>query len=1416
MVSLFSRRRKDIASSDPHATAATAGGGTPEPLADTSGTAAHVEGGERIEHTDPQLFEKAREHWAAQIGELSDFSTLTDLTQLEGAIVDITHAHPSGLAQLYAGRATRLSSLVREPSAHALARETARAVLARAAEFAERFGAAPVYLALGVGEWAEIGTDGEVRLVTAPLLLRPLNLREISENDLELTLTPGIEINPEFVAALRSTGAEQDLDSLTAMSVMTDGFSPRSTLSQLSELGAGHLSGFEMSEKLYVGPFVHPGKALQDDLEGLSENWSDHHIVRALAGDLEVKRHLAVELPEMQATDRAPDAERGVGDLDPTQQAILDHVVAGYDLILDARPGSDVPVMVTAILADAAASGRTVVYLAGTRRAGRAVVGELYDRGLESLVLDLQDPHWRSRAPGILRRSLQPSPDTVDEDAVRSLRRELHGVRARLEEYTRALHERRESWDLTAYDALQGLADLTSGADAPRTAVRFDEETTRRATPERRQEAIAKLEQLARLGAFTLRPGDTPWFGTHLADAAAVTGVLEATQTLGDDVLPQVIGDVGRVARETGLERAVSLADWCEQIEMLNGIRESLDTFIPVIFERSPAEMVIATATPAWRKERDISMSWSDRRRLTKQARDMVRPGRTADDLHSALDTIRMQREVWRRHCPGGGWPHLPQGLGDLERTANAARDWMSLLDGAFDENLMDLPLEELRERLLALGADPSALRFIPEINAISAELREMGFGALVRDLAERRVEESQIRKEVELAWWASVLESIVRSDSNLAQYDSATLNAVASSFREHDRSQVATLPGPVRRAVSKRLARTVHADKGQAQALWRELAQGHGADVKSLRARYRALVTAARPIWIIPALQAGQVLPPVRDIDLLVIDGAQNVPTGALVGTISRAKQLVLVGDLSRRSSGVVEELSGTVPAVELPTNRGQREEHIASFLAGHGYGTLGTIPARPSPSRIRLHLVDGVGTPMIGSVSVEGVDAEVERVLELAREHSAAGESVGIVSLSAIAARRIAQAVESDPRLAGLDIPVVDVEDAAGLSRETVILSVGFAKTPHGRVLHRFGPISSPEGASLLIDALDSVRHNLDVVSCISPDDLDGERLTHAGAKLLDALLDFASDSPAGPGSSKARSEPSAGQADRLLEDLSRRLRERGLTVAPQFGFEGGVRIPLAVGHPRCDGELVVAVFTDNAEYVAEPSLRQRDRLWVERLARHGWDVHMAFSTAVFMDPVGEADAIEAKVRAHIPVAEPQRVAKPQPKAEVVPVEAPPAPAKDGDGSDFYEGVALAEIEGHAFFHEGGATEPPTDHSGAVSETSAHAGEAADEEANVQPDSASGDAPAAIDDHADADEVEPIQESLFPPAIPQRDIRSYSDDELDEISSQCVQEGMDEDALVEAMRDALGVTKRGKRVDSMLHKAASRRLAE
>jgi hypothetical protein len=186
----------------------------------------------------------------------------------------------------------------------------------------------------------------------------------------------------------------------------------------------------------------------------------------------------------------------------------------------------------------------------------------------------------------------------------------------------------------------------------------------------------------------------------------------------------------------------------------------------------------------------------------------------------------------------------------------------------------------------------------------------------------------------------------------------------------------------------------------------------------------------------------------------------------------------------------------------------------------------------------------VEGYGMPALGALEVEGVDAEVERVVELVRELRDTGE-IAVVSLSPVTAERIAAALRADrelaPLLAGARVVVCDLESAADLARDTVILSVGYAKTPHGRVLHRFGAVSSPEGLALMIDALDCVRQNLHIVSCFGPAALDRQRLQHPGARLLADLLDFASDSPAEPGSSKARSQPAEGEPDRLLMDLA-----------------------------------------------------------------------------------------------------------------------------------------------------------------------------------------------------------------------------------------------------------------------------------
>ena len=324
---------------------------------------------------DPDLIERAIAGWREEVRGLAGTSGLTDIGTLRGALLDLTHAHPGGVAQLYASRPTRLSNLVREASAFQRARTSTRAVLTRAEEIAQRFYSAPLYLVIGEGRGVEKQAseddDGGVRLVHAPLLMRPIVVAPSSgeDADFDLLLEPGLAINPALVQALRAVGAEVDLEALARMSVTEHGFTPRATLARLTELGEQHLDEFETAETIYVGPFVHPGQLLLDDLDEVTPLLADHPVVRALAGDLDVKRALAAPLGDASPADLPPDAERGIGDLDPVQQAAVQRVVSGRHLVLDARSGADAPVVVAAILADAAASGRSAVYLPGTRRA---------------------------------------------------------------------------------------------------------------------------------------------------------------------------------------------------------------------------------------------------------------------------------------------------------------------------------------------------------------------------------------------------------------------------------------------------------------------------------------------------------------------------------------------------------------------------------------------------------------------------------------------------------------------------------------------------------------------------------------------------------------------------------------------------------------------------------------------------------------------------------------------------------------------------------------------------------------------------------------------------------------------------------------------------------------------------------------
>ncbi|MFV0253582.1 MAG: hypothetical protein ACK5H2_09645 [Beutenbergiaceae bacterium] len=1185
--------------------------------------------------------------WRARLADLAGGSALRDIDSLGDALVDLTAAHPGGVAQLFAGRRTKLSNLAREGSALTQARRQARIVGARTDELAHRYGFAPTYVAIGVATWLVPPTSGpgddepaaQPELVRIPVLLRPVTITvDPADAEVYLELKPDVEINPELVRALAEQGIDLDPAALVDATRTPHGFTPAPALVQIEQLTAAIPAQIEPSTVL--GAFVHPGQALAEDLDPV--RLAQHPVVAALASS-EGDAGLKSPLPARQWSDPDPQSEPGVGDLDAGQHRVLDAVAGGAHLLIDAPPGVDVPGTIAALVAQAAATGQRVLYVPGTKRAGEALLDSMRATGIERLALDLgTNPGWRDNAARHLTEGLdapQREPEDTDQ-----MRQQLTQARTTLTDFISALHTARPPWDTSAYRAMQELAELTSARPGPRTQAQLDP-AAMQLNESQRELAREELARAAALGAFQLRAADTPWFGTVLTDAEHATATLDRVRHL-NDLLPRLRDQVRATAAQTGLDEAANLSQWSEQLELLEGIRASLDLFLPAVFERSAADMAAACASRAWRTENGVSLSWGARRRLRKQARDLLRPGVPVTDLHAELTMVQARREEWRRHCAGGGWPQLPDGMVQILATEDEVLADIEPLQPVLVESmnvtdLREVPLADLEERIGRLSDDDAALRQMPERAGLLGALSRLGLGPLVQDLIARRVPTAMVGAEFDLAWWSSMLEELLRNDPALAGLDAESLDRAAAQLRTLDLQHTASLSAPIMDQVSAHIRAAIAADKPTAQAFYRAV-RGGATDLKELHRQFGAIVAAPRPVWIVPPMLVPQVLAPEQQIDLVILDAVQHLPIEQAIAAISRGAQVVIVGDTRRGGGELIEAAARLLPSVELPGDRLDLDAEIAGFLADHGYGdVIRPVPAPPRASRISMELLDGTGMPGLGGQAVESVQVEVDRVVDLVIDHALTNpdSSLAVIALNTHHADRVREGVLSTAAGASMaaffdpnrpePFTVVDIESVAGLRRDAIILTVGYGKTPHGRVLYRFGAMSGPHGVAYTVDALDACRHRLTVVSCLAGEDLDPERLRTPGAVALRDLLLFANTGMTSVSAQSGELEP-----DRLLWDLSERLRRLGLIVMPRYGPVGGVRLPLAIGHPDLPGELFLALLTDDADYVAEPSLRRRDRHWVQRLENRGWRVKMVFSTAVFMDPQGEANKIKALV--------------------------------------------------------------------------------------------------------------------------------------------------------------------------------------
>jgi hypothetical protein len=188
--------------------------------------------------------EDVLQRWRAALARTATPESLLLGTEGAHTWLDLTHAHPSGLAQLMAGRPPRLPSLVRAPGANQRARRRARGIRGVTVELATERGIRSGYLAAGIASWRpgparvlDLTTSGSP--VSAPVLLRGCALipRGIGHEDFDLDLDDMAFVNPELLRRLSTDfGVRPHGEALVELAFGRDGFDPYPVFRRLEDL----------------------------------------------------------------------------------------------------------------------------------------------------------------------------------------------------------------------------------------------------------------------------------------------------------------------------------------------------------------------------------------------------------------------------------------------------------------------------------------------------------------------------------------------------------------------------------------------------------------------------------------------------------------------------------------------------------------------------------------------------------------------------------------------------------------------------------------------------------------------------------------------------------------------------------------------------------------------------------------------------------------------------------------------------------------------------------------------------------------------------------------------------------------------------------------------------------------------------
>ena len=1211
-----------------------------------------------------------REQYKSQLAP----SPLEDITKLS-AQLELTHAHPSGIAQLFASGKVTLQALFRDSGMLRAAGRRLDRVFEDRDNKAHENGVSELSLVVGVASWS----GNHVPVLTYPVRV----IRESGKDETYATIyfSGNVRLNHALVLRLQERGVNLSEDALFDGANYESGTPETSAVfDAICASARSVFPDFDIERDIVLGCFTDSGSRFLAEsaqiLQALKVGNVGNTMIDAVAGDERALQELAAnDRQEYSPLDVDPHGEYEVGDVDNVVRYASGLAANGVSLALDVDAGSDSASIAAAISSRCVLAGKSILYVPNVMEQQRRFRHALSANEISSLALDVSDSHLAKHVDSQLIAAVGAR-QSVASSRFEQVCDELVGVKTRLNRYLGDLHGVDERWGVSAYQTMQNLAAIAMLPTHPCTHVRLDVAAARSLSGHL-DEWAQKLHQADELGEFTIKPEDTPWFGASLFNENEAVAVYQRVVDVLLKLLPAAREHVKSTVQNCGFPVPATAREWGRQVTVLKNLRRVLDVFQADIFERDLSAMIEASKPKAVRKREGTVMGFWERRRHIKEARSLLRVGAKVDDLHEALKIVAQQAAQWRTFVPHGGWPVLPPKLDEIVSTQELLDRNLVALDAVLSTTRLGADLEnveftKLDERLQSLHDDRASLDTLPGRCVIERDLRGVGLEDLVCDLRRRNVTGSALDGELHLAWWTTVFEDIVNSSAIISNQDGSAMQDASDRFVQVDTEHVRSVGPMVQQETLKRLCELLFARSQEANQLHTTLASNSsGVTFTKLMNSHADLLLAAKPIIVAMPSTLTMMTEFKPIVDIVILDSVEHLSNIELFSILARARQVVVIAHKNTVSSQSVNDLISVLPSVHVKSRATRRSLRLANFLENHGYGSLRhDVPVDRMQGKVKLHQVEASGVPVMSTGLIESSQREIDEVVSLIKQRAATFTVVpssyvlAVVTLTSVFRNRLgaelkALAIKDENMNRFLrHVRLVDASESVGATATDVILSLCYAKTSHGRLLQQFGVLEEEGGKGILLDSLALTRRNLDIVCAFKSSDMEDERLHQDGPKLLKELLIWAEqldDSPVNPtdfdepkseydqDKSEDKSESAGTSVEAfdssvdsfnnvLFTDLADRIRARGLCVAVNYGFDKEHSIPLVVGLP--DKPFALAVLTDDMRFMNIESTRERHRMFAQDLEYLGWSVMNVWSVGAFVNPEKEVERVVSRI--------------------------------------------------------------------------------------------------------------------------------------------------------------------------------------